>query len=127
MTGFKSAISLFILIAFTGCGTMSQAPAYTAREKNALANAVIWQSADLLTTAMWMGQGKAYKEGNQIFGSSDSDGAMLTKVAATKTMIFGVTYFIGQIWPDARLWGWRVVALEGGLAAGFNLYQIGTH
>ena len=123
MTGFKSAISLFILIALTGCGTMSQAPAYTAREKNALTFAIIGQAADMLTTSLALSNDD-FSEANPVFGDAGTDTELLTAMISSKIILIGGGYLVGQVWPEAREWMWYGVGGVGAGFAGFNTIQL---
>jgi len=123
MTGFKSAISLICLLALTGCGTMNSAPSYSARDKNAMAFAVMAQAADIGTTAYAFSQG-GYSEANPMFGEADSNSELLTAMLSTKIILIGGGYLAGQIWPEHRDVIWYSVGGVGAAFTGWNTYQI---
>ena len=113
-----AAIALLIAL-LTGCQTTRP---YTAGERQAMAHAVIGQSLDVATTSMAL-QDEDIAEGNSAWWDPEDSGSIL----ATKLVLGGVVYLLGEWKPDWRKQMWRVLGGGGYVAAGWNGYLMIKH
>ena len=115
----KNIIAIVLVLVVAGCATSRP---YTARERRAVAHAVVGQSLDCVTTSMSL-QDERFSEQNNIWWNPEDTGSML----AGKAALIGVVYLIGEIWPDARYAMFLSIGGAGYTCAGWNTYQMIKH
>jgi len=109
-------ILLISVIISSGC---SSARPYTQNEKVFLTHAIIGQSLDVVTTDMALDSNN-FDEANGFWWNPEDAGSML----ATKFILLGTGYLVGQWKPELRTWIWGVFGVSGYGAATWNTYQM---
>lgn len=102
-------------------GCTSSRP-YTPVERTALVHALIGQSVDVVTTDMAMSD-ERFEEGNPIWWNPEDSGSML----ASKFIIVGVGYLIGEVKPNWRTPIYYSIGGAGYAAGAWNTYQMIEH
>lgn len=108
---------LATLVAATSCATFSGRD-YTPTDQVSLGAAVAFQAADVGTTIYGLEQG--LKEANPLLGEHPSTAVLI----AVKIVGVALIYSLGELDPEHRAIIFSLSGAIGGLAAGWNWYQI---